>query len=264
MFAKIKISFLLRNNLEIINFARPMLTTNKAIVLNKTKYGDRRILVSMFTREYGMTSFSVASATGRRGNSRMNCLQPLSVVEVEYDRKPLVRIQAIRDIRLCFPRTSIPFDPYKMTISLFLSEFVRFAIRKEQRNEPLFDLIVAGINTLDKAEKHYANFHIVFMAELLKETGFYPNTDNYFPGAWFDIAEGCFCAVPPSGGICIKPAQAAVIPVLSRLTFRTMHLLKMSRAQRNECTEMILKYYRCHLPDFPELRSFEVLKELFD
>lgn len=38
----------------------------------------------------------------------------------------------------------------------------------------------------------------------------------------------------------------------------------MSRAERTRCLTTINDYYSLHLPDFPVLKSLEVLKELFD
>lgn len=38
----------------------------------------------------------------------------------------------------------------------------------------------------------------------------------------------------------------------------------MSRVERMRCLTVIEQYYRLHLPDFPELKSLDVLKELFD
>lgn len=38
----------------------------------------------------------------------------------------------------------------------------------------------------------------------------------------------------------------------------------MNRAERTRCLTIMNEYYRLHLPDFPVLKSLEVLKELFD
>ncbi len=37
----------------------------------------------------------------------------------------------------------------------------------------------------------------------------------------------------------------------------------MSRQERNRCVEVIISYYRLHMPDFPELKTLPILKELF-
>ena len=51
--------------------------------------------------------------------------------------------------------------------------------------------------------------------------------------------------------------------MLMRMNYETMHLFAMSRTERNRCLEIILRYYRLHLPGFPELKSPDVLRELF-
>jgi len=50
---------------------------------------------------------------------------------------------------------------------------------------------------------------------------------------------------------------------LMRMDFPTMHLFRLSRAQRNRILELLLLYYRLHLPDFPELQSVGVLHDLY-
>jgi DNA repair protein RecO (recombination protein O) len=60
------------------------------------------------------------------------------------------------------------------------------------------------------------------------------------------------------------PQEASHIRLLMRMDFATMHLFRLSRAERNRILELLLHYYRLHLPDFPELRSVQVLQELFE
>ena len=48
-----------------------------------------------------------------------------------------------------------------------------------------------------------------------------------------------------------------------RMNFETMHLFAMSRQERNRCAELIIIFYRLHIPNFPDLKSLAVLKELF-
>jgi DNA repair protein RecO (recombination protein O) len=49
-----------------------------------------------------------------------------------------------------------------------------------------------------------------------------------------------------------------------RMDFPTMHLYRLSRHDRNRVLSVLLDYYRIHLPGFPELRSQQVLRELWD
>lgn len=240
-----------------------MLTKTKAFVLHTTKFGDSRLLITMFCREYGMMTFSCSVGVRGKGLRKSNYFQPLSFLEVEFDRKPLSEIQRIREVRIDKPAMSIPFDSYKLSISLFLAEFLHYALAGEQQNESLYDYIEQSIEWLDSAGEGFSNFHIVFMVRLTQFIGFFPNVESYSPGAWFDMAEGNFSALPPDQPLAVNPTDASVVPLLARLSFPTMHLLRLSRLERDTCTETILKYYRQHVPGFPELRSFAVLREIF-
>lgn len=42
-----------------------------------------------------------------------------------------------------------------------------------------------------------------------------------------------------------------------------MHLFRMTRTERNRMTDIIIRYYELHLPDFHELKSLDVVKEIF-
>ena len=49
-----------------------------------------------------------------------------------------------------------------------------------------------------------------------------------------------------------------------RMTYANMHLFSMSRAERRRVIDIMIKYYRLHLPSFPELKSPAVLHQIFD
>ncbi len=240
-----------------------MLTKTRAIVLHSLKYGDKKLFVTMFSREFGMITFSSSTGGKGRANNKTNYFQPLNQLEVEFDQKPKASIQTLKDVRIDYPASSIPFNPYKLSISLFLAEFMRYALMNEQKDCNLYDYIAQSIEWLDTAEKGFANFHLIFMVKLSQFIGFYPNTENYHQGSWFDLNEGTFSSLMPEHKEILRPSDAAIVPLLSRLSFSSMHLLKLSRKERNACTDAIIKYYNLHLPHFPELKSFNILKELF-
>jgi DNA repair protein RecO (recombination protein O) len=78
------------------------------------------------------------------------------------------------------------------------------------------------------------------------------------------MLNACFTPSVPESGAFLKPDEAARVQMLLRMNYETMHLFSMSRAERNRCLTIINDYYRLHIPDFPVLKSLEVLKELFD
>lgn len=240
-----------------------MLMKTWAIVLRNVKYGERRMIVDMFTRNAGRVSFAVAVSRSAAGSMRRRMFQPLTLLDIECDIRPRIQLQKLHDMRLAVPYTSLPSDPVKLSISLFISEFLCYALRGEQQNEALFDYISDSLRWLDGSPSDHANFHLVFLMRLSLFLGFYPNLDGYTPGAWFDLRAGCFTAARPLHNDVIEPADAARISLMMRMRFATMHLYRMSRGDRNRMLETIIRYYRIHMPDFPELRSLDVLRELF-
>ena len=240
-----------------------MLTKTQAIVLHSLKYGETRLIVDMFTRSQGRQSFIVSIPKSVKGKIKKQLFQPLTLLEIESDLRPKLQLQKLSDVRLASPFSSIPFDPNKLSISLFIAEFLYYALRSEQHNEPLFDYIVNSIQWLDAQTDRFANFHLVFLMRLSRFLGFYPNLEHYQTGDYFDLRESVFLSAPPVHRDFLYPQEAEKIQLMMRMDFPTMHLFRMSHQERNRLLEVSLIYYRLHLPDFPELKSVSVLQELY-
>ena len=240
-----------------------MLTKTQAIVLHSLKYGETRLIVDMFTRNYGRLSFIVNIPKSSKAKVKKQLFQPLTLLEIEVDVRQKVQLQKLSDVRLAAPFLSIPFDPYKLSISLFVAEFLYYALRSEQRNELLYDYLENSILWLDGQDGNYANFHLVFLMRLSRFLGFYPNLEDYKSGDYFDLRESVFLSSPPVHRDFLFPEEAEKVQLMMRMDFSTMHLFKMSHQERNRLLEVSLTYYRLHLPDFPEMKSVGVLQELY-
>ena len=240
-----------------------MMVKTRTLVLRAVKYGERGLVVDMLSEAHGRLSFMVNIGQTQRSRMKKQLFQPLMLLDVEFDHRPNVRLQRLKDVRVGCPYASIPFDPYKLSISLFVAEFLLYATRDEQQNEPLFAYLEHSLRWLDGSAGHFANFHLVFMMRLSRFIGFFPNLEDYREGCCFDLRNGEFTPQAPLHGDFISPPEAAKIGLLMRMDYETMRLFRMSRTERNRCTELILTYYRLHVPGFPQLRSLAVLQELF-
>lgn len=240
-----------------------MQVKTKAIVLHSVKYGDAQLIVDILTAEVGRVSFVCRMPRTAKGKLKKQFFQPLHLLDLIFDYRPNASLQHIKDVRLLVPLVSIPTDPYKLSISLFLAEFLCHATRGERQSNLLFDYVEHSVLWLDGASRSYANFHLVFMMRLSRFLGFFPNLDDFAPGRCFDLREGVFTDRLPCHADYVAADEAGRIIPLMRMDYQTMHLFRMSREERNRCTEWILHYYRLHVPQFPELRSLSVLQELF-
>lgn len=246
-----------------------MLVKTKALVLHQLKYGESRLIVDLFTREQGRLSVVLNIPKTSKGKLKRQYFQPLTLLNVELDLKPLAQLQQLRDAQLLSPFATVYSDPSKLAIAFFVSEFLYHALKDEQQNVPLFDYVESSIEWLDACGGSFANFHLVFLMRLSRFLGFYPNLHLLGEGStaparlYFDLRESRFCAVPPLHRYYLKPEDASKISLLMRMDFPTMHLFRLNHDERNRILDVLVSYYRLHLPAFPELRSTAVLQELF-
>lgn len=246
-----------------LTFAKYMEVKTKAIVLRTVKYGDSRMIVDMLTAHSGRVSFACTLSKTNHGKIKKQLFQPLTILEIDYDERTTTELQRLRDVRMAHPYASLPFDPYKLSIGMFLTEFLLYATRGEHDSEHLEDFTEKSLLWLDNASEGFANFHLVFTLHVSLFIGFYPNLDEYSDGAWFDLRDGSFTKACPLHPDYLCPEDARKIRLLMRMNFDNMRLFKMNREERNQCLDVIVNYYRLHVPGFPELKSLAVLKTLF-
>ena len=253
----------------------------EAIVLHAIKYGESRLIIDVFARETGRLSLIATMPKTQKGWLKKQYFQPMTLLEIEYEQRQRVQLQRLKDARLLAPYASIPFSPEKLALSLFVAEFLYHALRSEQQDEPLFAYISGAMQWLDMAPGGYANFHLTFLMRMSKFLGFFPNLEedptpslqgNQSPLPWggdggrlplFDLREGRFCSEVPMHRDFLQPDDAQRIRTLMRMDFPTMHVFQLNRNDRNRIVDVLLHYYRLHIPQFPELKSLTVLQELF-
>ena len=235
----------------------------EAIVLHALKYGETRLIIDVFARETGRLSLIASMPKTQKGRLKKQYFQPMTLLEIEYEQRQRVQLQRLKDARLLTPYVSIPFSPEKLALSLFVAEFLYHALRSEQQDEPLFAYISGAMQWLDMASGGYANFHLTFLMRMSKFLGFFPNLEST-PSPYFDLREGHFCSEVPMHRDFLQPDDAQRIRTLMRMDFPTMHVFQLNRNDRNRIVDVLLHYYRLHIPQFPELKSLSVLQELWN
>lgn len=198
-----------------------------------------------------------------KGKLKRQFFQSLMLLNIEFDFRPKMSLQKLKNVSIAFPYSDIPFSPVKISLAIFLAEFLSYATKLEQVNLPLFGFLWQSFIWLDDAYGEIANFHVLFLCRLSYFLGLGPNLDVHSTSMWFDLEEGCFVSYPPTHTHFLSQEDSYRLLQLFRLRYKTMHLYSMSRQERNHCVEVIVDYYRLHVPGFPELKSLPILKELF-
>jgi len=241
-----------------------MQKNSKAIVLHTIKYNDTSIIADLFTEEMGKASFAVKMSQSRKAQVKRSFFQPLSIVNIDYDGRSSSQLQHIRSVQFAYSYSSLPFHPVKDAVAIFLAEFLSRVLRNEGVNEPLFKFIESSLMWFDCSDSGIANFHLVFIMRLTRFLGIYPNVEDYSAGCVFDLRNSIFTNELPLHTDIVKGGEARLISLFLRMNYENMHAFQLSRTERNRCLEICLRYYRIHIADMPELKSVDVLKELFD
>ena len=188
----------------------------QALVLSALSYGDRQLIVDLFSREAGRQSFIVQLAAGRKGKMRKMLFQPLMLLDVDFTQRPTRTLQRFSEVSISRPWLTLCADPIKIQLVFFVAELLRYATRDEQQPQSLFDYVVDSMQWLDTATEGYANFHLVFMIRLTLFLGFFPNIETYHDGSCFDLRSGCFSMeIPAHADPAAQPLRGCHIGLLS-------------------------------------------------
>ena len=235
----------------------------QGVVLNTIKYSDKHNIVHVYTRQRGLMGFAVPLGRTTASRQRNAMLMPLSVIAAEARIMPGRELSTLRDLRLGAQLGAIYADPVKNAVAMYVCELLTRAIQEREQNQVLYDYIEQCVMILDSATQGVANFHICFTYHLGILLGIQPDTGTWHEGWWFDMQEGVFRPSPSGGSHWLRPDDARVIWLLSRMTFANMHRFRFDRQQRNQVLDVMLAYYRLHHSTLGTLRSPEVLKQLF-
>lgn len=238
--------------------------TLRGIVLRTVKYGDNSMIVDLFTEGRGRLSFMASTSRTKRSVRNVSFWQPLSMVEFSVELRPNGgKLPRPNDVRTYYNYTDLPFSPVKSTLALFLAEFLSAALREEKENPSLYRYIESSLQWLDMVESAgaMANFHLAFLMHLSRFMGIYPNLER--PDHYFDLLAGSYCDRQPPHAHFLQRQEAQALPVLFRMDYPTLHIFRFSRQERMRILQVLNEYYRLHVPNFPELKSLEVLQEFY-
>lgn len=238
-----------------------MQITTRAIVLSSLKYGDTSLIVKAFTASDGLKTYMLKGVlASRKGKVKSAYFQPLTQLELIAYHRNKGTLEHIKEARVYYPYYSLQTHMAKRAMSLFLAEVLLSSIHEEECNQGLFNYLEASFQWLDSHE-HIVNFHILFLLQLSKYLGFYPDISNRGLPC-FDLAAGCFTVSPPLTPS-ISGEQLDYFRAFLGMNFEEVDTIRMGHKIRNLLLHFILDYFQIHLDGFKSPRSLAVLNEVF-
>ncbi|HSH19772.1 MAG TPA: DNA repair protein RecO [Draconibacterium sp.] len=240
-----------------------MLVTTEGIVLHFIKYGESSVIATIYTRDFGRQSYIVNAARSKRSKNKSSLLQPLFFVDMEAYQKQTRDLQRIKELKSNQVYQNIPFEITKSAIAIFLAEVLYKTINEQESNPEMYDFIKNSLLYFDLLEAGSNNFHVWFLFHLTEYLGFLPDTTTVGFEGWFDIKKGAVVHFQPSHPFYANKEVTDKLMELSNLKISEMNTFQISRGIRDSLISALIDYYQLHFDNLGEIKSLNVLREVF-
>lgn len=238
-----------------------MQVTTEAIVMNAIKYGESSLIVKCFTKDFGVKSYMLRGVLkSKKGKLKPAYFQPLNQLELTASHNNKGNLNSLKDTRITYPYETLYQNYTKQSIAYFLAEVLNNALQENEENKALFLFIETSLKWLD-LHQNSGNFHLVFLIQLTKYLGFYPETSG-LEKKYFGLKEGKFLSQEPRTDF-VTGKELILLKGLLGINFDSLERVLLNVVDRQKLLEVLMKYFELHLSGFRRPRSIQVLKELF-
>ena len=237
-----------------------MIETTKAIVINTIKYGDTSLITTCYTQKCGIKTYMLKGVLkAKKTKIKAAYFQPLMQLNLTANHNNKGNLNSIRDLEVINFNNSIYTNIKKQSIALFLAEIIYYAIREEEQNNTLYKYLEISFLWLDTHE-NISNFHLLFLLNLTKFLGFYPET-NDLNSLYFDLLEGTFTNCNKHNTV--SGNNLTQFKKLLGINFDVLHTVDFTATNRQAVLSILIQYFELHLEGFKKPKSLEVLKSIF-
>ena len=238
-----------------------MQQSSAAIVLSRLKYKDSDLIVKCFTKDFGIKSYIIKGVLkSKKRRITPAYFQALSILEIQAHYKNNRTLHYINDIKVKQHYKSVYTNVIKSTVAIFLSEILNDLLVEETPNLELYNFIETTLIWFDENDS-YSYFHYVFLIELTKYLGFYPELSN-IDSQYFNLLDGRFSNQKPHNYY-IDGENLTLLKTLLGIKFDRNKTFVINANQRQEFLDMILSYFKLHLEGFKTPKSLAVMNQVF-
>ena len=240
-----------------------MIRKTRGIVLHTTKYGESSLVVHCYTEQAGRQTFMLKGVRKSRKQNRSNLFQPLFILDFEIYHKDSREIQLVKEVTRALPLNSLPFDITKSTQAIFIAEVLYRVLKEEESNPILNNFLVSTIQYLDTMEEASADFHIIFMFQLSKHLGFYPQNNSGEERIFFNLVSGQFKTHYGDPEIHLNAEDSQLWSRYMCTDVQSVKEEGFNGIQRKITLDNLARFYRLHVTGMGEIRSLEILHAFF-
>lgn len=240
-----------------------MLATTEGIVLHFIKYGESSVITTIYTRDFGRHSYILNAARSRKSKNKASLLQPLFLIDMVAYQKQSKELHRLKEIKSNQTYQNIAFDIAKSTQAIFLAEILYKTINEQESFPEMFDFMKNALLYFDLMNEGSSNFHLFFLYRLTEYLGFLPDTTKTGFEGWFDMKKGIVVPFQPSHPHFANKEVTEYLIELSELKISELGEFKISRSIRDSLLSVLLDYYQLHFDNLGEIKSMNVLREVF-
>ena len=240
-----------------------MIRKTRGIVLHSTRYGESSLVVHCYTEQMGRQSFMVKGVRKSRKQNRSNLFQPLFILDFEVYYKNSREMQLVKEVTRATPLNSIPYDMTKSTQAIFMAEVLFRVIKEEEPNPMLSHFLINTIQFLDTLGESSPDFHIIFLFQLSKYLGFYPQNNFGNGNIFFDLGSGQFKTYMTDSDIQLNEFDSNLWNRYMKLDYQRIKEAGLNSTHRKLVLDNLIRYYKMHVAAMGEIRSLEVLHTFF-
>lgn len=236
-----------------------MQVSDKAIVLQNIRHGDKKFILKLYSKQNGIITTIVAVGNSSKSKIKSSTILPLTLVDIEFIIRQNKDIYLLTEMT-CYkvlPHISTSFS--KLSIAQFLNEILIKSLKEQSGNEHLYDFIESCLLLLNDLETNYSNLHLFFLAELTKYLGFEPQNNYSAKTPYFDARSGNFSSISLIAPFGLNANDSKTFSEFLKMN---VMLISLSNSQRQMILNALLDYYKLHLPEFNEVKSIDVLREI--
>ena len=213
----------------------------QGIILKTIPYSETQKIIRIYTKEKGYLSMISPSVVFKRKTKTVHLLQ---ISEIEFFENEKSDLHKLRQISPIINLPELYFDIFKMNILLLWGEILNLILKNEGKNEELFDYLTHSIEYLNSTHNDI-------------------NTSSWQENYVFNINDGSFYPSDPATPYISGPNTAKIIYQLCTCPLAEIKAIPLNRQSRNILLDVILLFYSIHLNINFNIKSIQVIREVF-
>jgi DNA repair protein RecO (recombination protein O) len=225
--------------------------TDTAIFIHRVNYSESSLIVTFYTLQNGIQKFIFQG-----GKKKGTALFPLSICEIIFYRRPDSELGKLTESKSHQLLQDIPINPEKATIAFFMVDVLKQCLQTDQRDIVLFQYLESTIISLNNTTD-LSLFATEFLINFSLHMGIDPHIQESNK-RYFHLQDGDFSDFDRKGELVADGPEVQLIQSI----LRKETIAHPSRALKSKTFDVMIHYYKLHVPNFNIQKSLDVIKEI--